>query len=268
MNNVFKLPMAVALSAAAFTTVSVAQDWYGSGQIAWLDQSSSTNTGVFNADFTTGNSGGVIPTGTVIASDAPLNFRTRFDDGFSGALEVGRGLEDITGIKGLRGALEIVYTKSDVDGHSAVTADGVLLDGADVSVLTGDPATSGVTVGETLGAARGNIQNTAAFVNLYKDFGGFAGIKPYVGVGVGVTEAHVKYNPSDVNVVKDDAVKFAWQAKVGASRQLYGRIDIFAEAAYRASNDIDVRSNLLPARLDVENEQFQVGVGLRLRFGN
>lgn len=268
MKNVFKLPMAVALSAATFTGVSLAQDWYVSGQIAWMDQDTSKNAGQLNADFTTGNSGGVIPTATVLASGTPVGLRTQFDDGFSGSLEVGRGLEDVTGVPGLRGAFEVVYTKADVNRHTGVTAGGTNLDAADVSVITGDPVASGATVAQTVGAGRGNVQNTAAFLNVYKDFNAIGGVEPYVGVGVGVTEVHVKYNPSDVNIVKDDAVKFAWQAKVGATKQLYGRIDVFAEAAYRASEDVDVRSNLLPAKLDIDNEQFQVGIGLRLRFGN
>ncbi len=268
MKNVIKLPLAVAVSVATFTGISLAQDWYISGQVAWLDQDVSTNGGEFNADFTTGNSGGLLPTGTVLADETSLRWRTKFENGYSTSLEVGRQLDNVVRVDGLRGALEVVYTKADVDMHSGVTAGGLNLDGADVSVLTGDPVASGVTVGETLRAGQGSIQNTAAFVNVYKDFGSVYGVKPYVGAGLGVTEVQVKYNPSNVNIVKDDAVKLAWQGKVGATYQLNGRFDVFTEATYRASQDVDVRSNLLPAKLEVANEQFQVGVGLRMRFGH
>ena len=268
MKNVFKLPLAVAVSAATFTGISLAQDWYVSGQVAWLDQDVSTNGGEFTSDFTTGNSGGLLPTGTVLADETSLRWRTKFDNGYSASVEVGRKLDDLIRVEGLRGALEVVYTKADVDMHSGLTAGGLNIDGADVSVLTGDPVASGATVGDTVRAGQGSIQNTAAFVNVYKDFGSVRGVKPYVGVGLGVSEVNVKYNPSGVNIVKDDAVQFAWQGKVGASYTLNGRFDVFTEAAYRASQDVDVRSNLLPASVEVANEQFQVGVGLRMRFGH
>ena len=267
MKVVFKLPLAVAVSAATFTGISLAQDWYVSGQVAWMDQDVSANSGELTADVTTGNSGGLLPIGTVLAADTPVRWRTKFDNGYSASVEVGRRLEDVTGVQGLRGALEVVYTKADVDMHSGVTAGGLNIDGADASILTGDAAASGVSVGEALRAANGNIQNTAAFVNVYKDFGSVRGVKPYVGVGLGVTEAQVKYQPSGLNVVKDDAVKLAWQGKVGASLNVNHRWDVFTEASYRASQDIDVRSNLVPANLEVANEQFNLGVGLRMRFG-
>lgn len=268
MKNVFKLPLAVAVSAATFTGISLAQDWYVSGQIAWLDQDSSENGGEFNADFTTGNSGGALPTGTVLAEGTSLRWETEFDSGFAGSVEIGRKLDDVIRVKGLRGALEVVYSTADVDGHSEVRAGGLNIDATDVSILTGDPVASGATVAEVLGAGQGSIQNTAVFANVYKDFEGFNGVKPYVGVGLGVSEVNVKYNPSGVNVVKDDAVKLAWQGKIGASYSLNGRFDVFTEAAYRSTEDVDVNSNLLPAKLDVQNEQFTVGLGLRMRFGH
>lgn len=268
MDKIFKLPLSVAVSAAAFTGVSLAQDWYVSGQVAFIDQDVSMNGGELNADFTTGESGGLLPVGTVLAAETPLRWRTKFDNGYAASAEIGRNLDDLTGVHGLRGALEVVYSKADVDTHSGVTAGGLNLDGADVSVLTGDVSASGATVGETLRNGGGNIQNTAVFVNTYKDFGSVYGLKPYVGVGLGVTEAHVKFQPSGVNIVKDDAVKLAWQGKVGATYKLNNRFDVFAEGAYRASQDIDVRSNLLPAKLEVANEQFHVGIGLRMRFGH
>jgi len=268
MKNVFKLPLSIAVSVAAFTGVSLAQDWYVSGQVAWVDQDVSTNGGELFADFTTGESGGLLPVGTVLAAETPVRWRTKFDNGYAGSVEIGRKLDDLTGIQGLRGALEVVYTKADVDMHSGVSAAGLNLDGADVSVLTGDVVASGATVGQTLRNGNGSVQNTAVFVNAYKDFGSVYGVKPYVGVGLGVTEAQVKFQPSDVNVIKDDAVKIAWQGKVGATYQLNNRFDVFAEGAFRASQDLDVRSNLLPAKLEVANEQFQVGFGLRMRFGH
>jgi len=204
----------------------------------------------------------------VLAADTPIRWNTNFDNGYSTAVEVGRKLDDVTGIHGLRGAIEVVYSKADVDSHAGVRAGGLGLDAVDVAVLTGDAAVSGATVGQVLANGQGSVQNTAVFANVYKDFGSIYGLRPYVGVGIGVTEAQVKFQPSAVNVIKDDAVKIAWQGKVGATYKLNNRFDVFAEGGYRASEDIDVRSNLIPAKLEIENEQFQIGIGLRMRFGH
>ena len=260
--------MVVAVSAATFTGISLAQDWYVSGQVAWIDQDRSANGGELNADFTTGESGGLLPVATVLPADSSVRLRTKFEDGYSASLELGRKLDDVTRIPGLRGAIEVVYSKADVDEHERLTFGGLNIDGADLSALTGDPVATGITVGDALRNGEGNVQNTAVFLNVYKDFGSVNGIKPYLGVGLGVTEVDVKYQPSDINFVQDDDVKFAWQGKVGATYTLNNRFDIFAEGAYRASRDVDVRTNLIPANIDVENEQFHVGVGLRMRFGH
>ena len=41
MKLVFKLPLSIAVAGAAFTGISMAQDWYVSGSVSWNNQSSS-----------------------------------------------------------------------------------------------------------------------------------------------------------------------------------------------------------------------------------
>ena len=63
----------------------------------------------------------------------------------------------------------------------------------------------------------------------------------------------------------DDDVRFAYQAKAGASYALNNRTEVFAEYTYRASEDLTF-GNLTDGETTIENQSHLVGVGLRLRF--
>ncbi len=276
MKRILIMSTAAGAALAAFATVSIAQDWgkgwYAGGTIAWQSQHDSGNTGKFTSDAFTGQGSEAIPAGSVVRKDTRLALETRFDETASVSAEIGRRLPS-----GFRSGLEIAYSESDVDGHSGVIVGPGQLNGEpiertpvdtqDAALLTGDTTPLGVTVGEVVADGRGSIQNTFAFANVYYDFNRGGRIEPYLGGGLGVTRAEVEYSPSGVDIVKDTETKFAYQVKAGATYRLSEQLEVFGEATYRESDEIDVSLNLLPAGLDVENKQTLVGVGLRYRFG-
>jgi len=261
MKLMFKAPLSVALTIAAFTGVTMAQDWYVGGSASWKKAHDSNNDVRFTGDFATGEGGVAVPAGTVLAAGTTGSFDTDFEDGYGASLEVGKRLPH-----GLRGALEVTYDRSGVEGHDGLSAGGTALDGEDVAVLTGDAVPFGVSVGDTLQFGRGRVENIGAFANAYYDFNRGGRVEPYVGAGLGVMKTSVQLNPSAVSVVKDDSTNFAYQLKAGATVRVNERVEVFGEYTYRASEDMGVESNLLPAKLEIENKASHVGLGLRLRF--
>ncbi len=256
--------LVAALNAAAiFAAPAAAQGWYVSGSAGFNFQGDSRNSGATTAAFTTGNGAPAIPNGTVIPSGTSLGWETSLDNGLALAAEFGLSYDN-----GFRSGVEIVYTDSDIETHKGVAVGGTVIDGVNAAVLTGSSTPLGATVGQVVaGADDGGIENTGVFANLYYDFARDAVISPYVGAGIGFSEVKVKYAPSNVRIVDDGETKFAYQIKGGATWKLSDRFELFGEAAYRATEDVDVAVQLLPARLDIENKQTLLNVGVRYRFG-
>lgn len=249
------------LFAASFALPAAAQEWYVSGSVGYVLQNDSSNTGTTGA-FTTGNGAPALPFGTPIAAGTAYGWETEFDNGYSLSGEFGGFYEN-----GFRSGLELVYSKADVDTHSGVNVAGTVIDGVDAAVLTGSPTQLGATVGAVVADGQGDLKSTSVFANIYYDFNRDGMIRPYVGAGLGYSDISVDYSPSGVGIIDDSEGKFAYQIKGGASWAISDKIDLFGEAVYRATDDVELTNDLFPGTLNIENTQTVLSVGARYRFG-
>lgn len=257
------LLIAALAAAVAFPAGASAQEWYVGGSIGVANQSDSSNEGL-TGSFNTGNGAPAVPNGTPIADGTPYGWNTEFESGYSVSGEAGLRYDG-----GLRSGIEIVYSSADVDTHSGVNlANGAIqLDGVDAAVVTGSATQLGATVGDVVADGRGDISNTAIFLNAYYDFNRSGSFQPYVGGGIGVSKVDVTYNPSGVGIVDDDGTKFAWQLKAGVSMDLSDSWQVYGEYAYRQTEDIGVNNQLFPGTLDIENKQNVISIGSRWKLG-
>jgi len=245
-----------------FALPAAAQEWYAGGSIGYALQQDSSNTGSTGA-FTTGNGAPVIPFGTAIAAGTPYGWETEFDNGYSLSGEFGARYAN-----GFRSGIELAYSKADVDTHSGVNVAGTVIDGVDAAVLTGSATQLGVTVGQVVATPDGDeIESTSLFANLYYDFNRDGLISPYVGAGLGYSDVSVTYRPSGVGIIDDSEGKLAYQLKAGATWAVSERIDLYGEAAYRATDDVELSNTLFPGTLNIENTQTVFSIGARYKFG-
>lgn len=228
-----------------------------SGGIAMPNDSA--NEGEFDAAVPATPDWGAIPAGT------SLGWNTEFDNGWTIAGQVGVKLDS-----GLRGELEVTYTKYDVATHSGLAAGGAVIDGVDVAVLTrAAPSASNPTVGQVIADGQGSVDTLGVFANAYYDFNAGGSFQPYIGAGIGYQRVNVEFMPSGVPVADDSDSGLAWQAMAGASFAVSETIDLFAQYTYRDSFDrADIALDLLPATLGVESRQSLVTAGIRLKLGN
>jgi len=127
----------------------------------------------------------------------------------------------------------------------------------------------GATVGQVVATPDGDqIESTSLFANLYYDFNREGLISPYVGAGIGYSDVSVQYSPSGVGIIDDSEGKLAYQLKAGATWSVSERIDLYGEAAYRATDDVKLENALFPGTLNIENTQTVFSVGARYRFGS
>jgi len=261
--NIHYALIALAAASAAAALPAAAQEWYAGGSVGYVLQQDSSNAGETGA-FTTGNGAPVIPFGTPIAAGTAYGWETEFDNGYALSGEFGARYAN-----GFRSGVELVYTQADVDTHSGVNVAGTVIDGVDAAVLTGSPAQLGATVGQVVATPDGDqFETTSLFANLYYDFNRDGMISPYVGAGLGYSDVSVQYNPSGVGIIDDSKGKFAYQLKAGASWAVSERIDLYGEAAYRATDDIKLDNQLFPGTLNIENSQTVFSLGARYRFGS
>lgn len=256
----FRTLIVTAAIAVGTTSAAQAQEWYVGGSIGALSQDDSSNSGSTGA-FTTGNGAPAVPNGTAVAAGTPYGWNTEFEDGMAASAEVGLRYGG-----GLRSGLELAYSKADVDRHSGVQLGGTVIDGVDAAVLTGSATQLGATVGAVVDDGRGEITNTALFVNAYYDFDLGNGLQPYVGAGIGFAQVEVDYSPSGVGIINGDDTAFAWQLKGGLTWQFDPRWEAYGEYAYRQTDDISFDNQLFPGSLDIENSQSVVSIGLRYRL--
>jgi len=272
MKLVYKLPLSAALTGVALTGLSLAQDWYVSGQAQWQQQSRSENGGAFTQDFISGNGGTTMPNGTPYPAGTSLGWNTEYNSGYGVAVELGRALP--TGLpfnrrlpRGFRGSLELAFEKASVDTHTDMSVGGSAVGAADAAALRGETTQSGTTVETLIRDGKGDIENLSAFANVYYDLPLNSRIKPYIGGGIGVTRSNVTYKPSGTEIVENNDTSFAYQAKLGATYQISPRMELFGEYTYRNSAETEIDLDLLPAKLEIENERHLVGLGFRYRFG-
>jgi opacity protein-like surface antigen len=259
-----KLSRTLLIGAAAFgaslTPVAAsAQDYYAAFSVGAVDLDDSDNSGAFSSDFTTGE-GTTIPAGVVLPEGTPVGWTTAFDDGSSLSAALGRRFG------AWRGEIELSRQSNDVETHSGVEAGGIPLDGEDAGVLiTGSP-NLGVSVGDLVDDGQGSVETTFLFANGFYDFNTGGPITPYIGAGIGVGMVDVDYSPSGVEIVNDDATVFAYQLIGGAAFDVTERIALFAQARYRATEDVETEVALFDANLDIENRATLIEAGVRFRF--
>lgn len=222
-----------------------ADGWYVSGAIGTNIQSDSSNSGATGA-FTTGNLGD----GTTldVAAGTAYGWETEFDNGTSFSAEVGRTYYN-TG--GYRAGVELVVSNADVDTHTDVSLGGGAIGALDAAAIAGSADPLGVTVADVVADGRGEISQTALFVNGYYDFNHTGTFRPYVGAGVGFADVEVTYTPSGIGVIDDSETKLAYQVKAGATYAINESWEVFGEYAYRATEDIETNNDLFPGALDV-----------------
>jgi len=253
-----KLIVFTTLSIFGMSTSALASEIYVSGSIGLVDQSSSSNSGETGA-FTTGNLGD----GSTldVAAGTEYGWDTEFDGGAAFAFEIGKKTDS-----GLRFGLEGLRTKSDVDTHTNVTLGGGAIGALDAASIASSPDPLGVTVADVVADGQGDIAQTALFVNAYYDFNKQGMLQPYIGAGIGVSDVSVDYSPSNIQVVDDSQTKFAYQGKIGVTVAFDSPFEIFGEAAYRATSDVETENVLFPGNLDIENEQTSFSAGVRYTF--
>ena len=251
--------LAAIAATAAFCGTAQADGWYIGGSVGQTSQSDSDNSGTTGA-FTTGNLGD----GSTldVADGTDYGWNTEFDNGTAYSLEAGLRYDS-----GLRSGIEVTRSGADVDTHTGVMLGGGSIDGVDAAAVAGSPDPLGVTVADVVADGRGDITNTAIFVNAYYDFNRGGAFQPYVGAGLGYSDVEVKYNPSGIGIIDGSEGKFAYQAKAGASYAFNDSWGVYAEYAYRATEDIELDNQLFPGTLEIENTQHILSLGVRYSFG-
>lgn len=256
------LALVLPLGAAQAQGFDASGEWYASVSAGISSLDDSDNSGQTTAAFNTGNGAPAIPNGTTIASGTSVGWTTVFDDGSVISGEVGRAFDN-----GLRVGVEVSVTQNDVDTHRGVAVGGTVIDAVDAAVLTGSATPLGASVGQVVADGRGEVTSTSLFANVYYDFNKGGRFQPYVGGGIGFSDVEVVYIPSGVPIVDDGETKFAYQVRGGAAFAVTEKLDVFGEATYRATDDIETEVSLFPARLGIENRATQLTVGVRYRFG-
>ena len=242
------------------SSISLAEEWYVGGSLGYVWQTDSSNKGT-TGQFNTGNGSPAVPTGTQISAGTPYGWDTSFDGGWAIAGE-GGWMHD----SGLRVGLELTFSGNDVDTHKNVNVAGTVIDGVDAAVLTGSSSKLGATVGQVVADGKGDISSTGLFLNAYYDLNRSNDFYPYIGLGIGFMNVNVKFEPSNVSIIDDDETKFAYQLKAGLGYRLTEQFDVYGEYAFRGTDDIEVKNNLFPGDLEVENQQHLLSLGIRYRF--
>lgn len=235
-----------------------AKRFYVSGYGGANFQHESENRGLAQA-FTTGDIGN--GTTLTFADNTEYAWETDYDVGYVYGGEVGFKTQ-----KGWRFGLEGTRSVANVDSHEDVFLAGTEISALDAATLTGSPTALGVSVGDTLAVGEGEIEQYGAFLNGYYDFNKGGRFRPYVGVGVGLVDVEVEYNPSGVGIIDGSDTVFGYQGRIGASYTVKGPLDVFTEYTYRATDGVNVQNDLFAGTLEVENDQSLVTAGLRYNF--
>jgi opacity protein-like surface antigen len=255
------LAAATALGGALALSAAASAQTYVSGSAGFNFQRDSANSGEFTSNFTTGD-GVAVPPGTVLPAGTELGWNTEFETGYFVSGAFGWRMDN-----GLRFEGELSYLAADVDTHTDVQAGGAALGGADAAVLITGADPLGVTVADLVADGRGDISSFGVMANAYYDFiVPDSALSLYVGGGLGFANVDVTYRPSDVGIVSDSDTVFAWQLMGGGAYRISENVEWFAGYRYRATEDVSVNVDLVPARLDIENRSHIVETGLRFYF--
>jgi len=113
---------------------------------------------------------------------------------------------------------------------------------------------------------KGEVETKALFINGFHDFETNNKFKPYLGAGIGWMNVDVEYKQSGIELIDDDDNIFAFQAIAGVGYDITDSLNIFAQARYRNGEDSEVKSNLLPTKIDIEIESYIYDIGIKYSF--
>ncbi len=235
-------------------------DFYMSGSFGVNDQKDSANDGRFSSDFTTGTVTGVNPPLTIPTGES-VGWLTEFDSGETWSLAFGWHLDAFR--------LELEYANADanISNHVGVNAAGIDLTNIDAGVLiSGNTGDLGVSVGDLVSAAQGEIDSSTLYVNALYDFDTGTALTPYIGVGLGYSRVDVTYIPSGVEVINGDDDVMVYQLIGGLSYKISDAMDLYGNVRYRNGGDVEVTSSLLSTNFEIENESLVFDLGLRYSF--
>jgi opacity protein-like surface antigen len=239
---------------------AAAQDFYVSGGLGLNFQDDTSNRGALVRPFTTGQVTGVTPPLTLPVG-APVSWSTQYDDGGFYSLAFGRKFESF------RLEAEYSWTQADIDGHRGVNAGGIDLSAVDAGVLiTGNVGNLGVSTAALVADGRGDIDTDTWMLNAYYDFDLGSRLTPYVGVGLGLSESELVFNPSGVAVLSDEDRVFAWQLMGGVSYAFSDTLSLYGNYRYRTADDMEFSASLLPARFNIDVESQSLDIGIRYGF--
>ena len=239
---------------------AAAQDFYVSGGLGMNFQDDTSNRGELFRSFTTGQVTGVTPPLTLPVG-APVSWSTEYDEGLFSSLALGWKLESF------RLEAEYSWTQADIESHRGVNAGGIDLSAIDAGVLlTGRVGNLGVSTAALVADDRGDIDTDTWMVNGYYDFDLGNRLTPYVGVGLGLSESELVFNPSGVAVLSDEDRVFAWQVMGGVSYAFSDRLSVYGNYRYRTADDMEFSASLLPARFNIDVEAQSLDFGIRYGF--
>lgn len=220
----------------------------------------SNNNGQFTSDFTTG-AGTTIPAGTVLASGTGLAWDTEFDLGFAVSGAAGWYFGN-----GLRTELELAYRNNQVDTHTNFQVGGAGLGTEDAGILITGSGNLDVSVADLIAVGEGEVESFAIMANAIYDFDLGTSVTPYLGGGLGVSFVTVDYRPSGIGIADDTQAVFAYQVLAGLNFEITKQWEIFTGYRFHATQDAEVDLDLVPAQLDVENQNHTAEFGIRFKL--
>ncbi len=252
--------LALTVSAVLLASSAGAQDFYVSGGLGINFQDDTSNRGSLVSGFTTGQVTGVTPP-LRLPAGAPVSWSTEFDDGMFYSLAFGRKFDSF------RLEAEYSWSEADIDGHRGVNAGGIDLSAIDAGVLiSGNVGNLGVSTAALVADGRGDIDTDTWMLNAYYDFDLGNRFTPYVGLGLGLSNSELVFQPSGVPVLSDEDSVFAWQVMGGVSYAYSDRLSVYGNYRYRTADDMEFSASLLPARFNIDIEAQSLEIGIRYGF--
>jgi len=223
-------------SALALGAISVSSQ---AAEPGWYLGSTLSSIDVDDAQF---NSNSLGPRNLTINSDSDVGFGGSVGYRFAG-----------NSLGGIRLEGEFLYSEQDVEQINF----------------------NGNVFNQSQGSVDGEIEVLSGFINIAQEFDGLGYLRPYVGVGIGITqlEADFAYNPNlTANIDSDDDTAFSYQAFVGVDVDLSDRFTGYID--YRRIETDDLELNRFgggaggPATTlqEGEIEVDAITVGLRYSF--
>ncbi|KUJ83865.1 hypothetical protein AWR36_008600 [Microbulbifer flavimaris] len=249
--------LCTAIAAGALSFGAQADGLYLGGSLSYNDMDDVDTNGRFTRDFITGG-----PVNVLLERGTRVRWNTDVDSGWGVNLALGYQVD------AFRFEVEYAYAEHDVDSHGNVRVGGVgNIDDLDASVLIeGLDTELGATVGEVVRDGKGEFSTDYLFFNAFYDWDTGSQWQPYIGVGAGNAWVDVDYKPSNVRIIDDDDSVFAWQLMGGINYLCSDELTFFGGLRWRETDDVEVRSSLLPANFDVQTESWLLEGGVRWHF--